>query len=141
MKQKILNNKHNQYAPFWAIALIILMAAGLSTIWFRAGNFWNGYVLDITGPAWTYILFRGLFTGKADNKWTRFFSPGTTFIILLVVAFGIETLQYFEVYDATFDPWDLLAYTSVLTPLFLIDKRLVEQRRTCHTASNKKPSA
>ena len=129
MEQKTLINKHNKYAPYWAITLIILMATGLSTIWFMAGNFWNGYVLDIVGPAWTYILFRGLFTGKVDNKWTRFFTPRTTFIILLVVAFGIETLQYFEVYDSTFDPWDLFAYISILTPLFLIDKRLIKPRR------------
>ena len=78
----------------------------------------------MVGPAWAYTLFRGLFTAKADNIWTRFFTPNSTFLILLSVCFGIEALQYFEVYDSTFDPWDLLAYISVLFPLFLIDKRL-----------------
>ncbi len=112
-----------------ALAFIVLMATGLATIWIKAGNFWNGYVLDIAGPAWTYILFRGLFTAKAVNKWTRLFTPGTTYIILISVAFGIEALQYFALYDSTFDPWDLLAYASILTPLFLTDKLLVNRQR------------
>lgn len=120
---------HNKYAPFWAITLFALIATGLSTIWFEVSNFWNGYVLDMVGPAWTYILFRGLFTEKADNNWTRFFTPRTTFILLMAIAFGIEILQYFGVYDATFDPLDFPAYASVLTILFLTDKRLLHRSR------------
>jgi hypothetical protein len=119
-------NLHDKYAPYWAGTLIILMVTGLSTIWFKAGSFWNGYVLDMTGPAWTYILFRGLFTAKADNKWTRFFTPARTLIILLAVAYGIETLQYFKVYDSTFDPLDIVAYSSVLVPIFIIDQFLTK---------------
>ncbi len=113
--------RHNKLAPYWAAGMFILGGIGLATTWFDFGNFWNGYVLDIAGPAWNYILFRGLFTYYANNAWTRFFTPKTTLIIFLLVCFGIEGAQYFNLYEATFDPWDLLAYLSILIPLFLLD--------------------
>ncbi len=78
----------------------------------------------MTGPAWSYILFRGRFTAKKDNWWTRFFTPIRTVIIFIAVCFGIEAAQYFHLYDATFDPWDFLAYVSLLIPLFLLDRHL-----------------
>ena len=112
---------HNKNAPYWAIGLIILCFTGLTTIKIDLGPFWKGYVLDMTGPAWNYILFRGLFTSYTENKWTRIFTPLRTFILFLLVCFGIEGAQYFNLYDATFDPWDLLSYVSILTPLFIID--------------------
>lgn len=114
-------NRHDKHAPFWAATMILLGATGLSTIWFETGDFWNGYVLDMTGPAWNYILFRGLYTGYAENAWTKFFTPLRTFIIFLCVCFGIEMMQYFKIYDATFDPWDLVAYVSLLIPVFIVD--------------------
>ncbi len=116
--------KHDKFAPYWASALVLFALVGLSTIWIDLGSFWKGYVLDIVGPAWNYILFRGLFTAKADNKWTRFFTPTRTLAIFLIVCVGIETLQYFEVYKATYDKWDYLAYTSLLIPLYVIDKKI-----------------
>jgi hypothetical protein len=130
---------HDKYAPYWAITLIILLGTGLSTIWFDLGAFWSSYLLDLVGPAWAYILFRGLYTAKADNIWTRFFTPNRTLIIFLTVCFGIETLQYFKIYNSTFDFWDLLAYISILIPLFLIDTRII--RKIKNTSHNKKHSA
>lgn len=118
--------RHDMYAPYWAVALIIIGGIGVSTIWIKFGDFWNGYVLDMAGPAWNYILFRGLFTSKADNAWTRFFTPIRTILIFLMVCFGIESLQFFKLYDSTFDPWDLLAYVSILIPLFIVDLSLSE---------------
>ncbi|MBN1781496.1 hypothetical protein JW948_10250 [bacterium] len=119
----IVNRKtrHDRLAPFWAAGLIILGTVGVSTIRIDWGYFWKGYVLDMTGPAWNYILFRGLFTAYSENIWTRFFTPVRTLIIFLIVCFGIETAQYLHLYDATFDPWDFLAYISILAPLFLLD--------------------
>lgn len=112
---------HNTLAPFWAAGLIVFLIIGISTIWINLGSFWRGYVLDITGPAWNYILFRGLYTSYTENIWTRFFTPKKTLFIFLVVCFGIETTQYLKLYDSTFDPWDFLAYISLLIPLFLLD--------------------
>lgn len=117
-----MNKKvHDSYAPYWAVGIVLLGSLGLSTNWLRLGDFWSGYVLDMTGPAWNYILFRGLFTSWTDNRWRRFFTPNRTVIIFLIVSFGIETAQYFELYDSTFDPLDFLAYASILIPLFVLD--------------------
>ncbi len=121
MEQEIKRSRHDKYAPWWAAALIILCGTGLATIWIDLGAFWKSYALDMAGPAWSYILFRGLFTAKTDNAWTRFFTPTRTLVIFLFVCAGIETAQYFELYDATYDPWDFLAYISFLVPIFVID--------------------
>jgi hypothetical protein len=112
---------HDKFAPFWAISLVIFATLGLSTNWLDLGAFWSGYVLDITGPAWNYILFRGLFTKYKEGAWFRFFTPTRTVLIFSAVCFGIETAQYFKLYDSTFDPFDLIAYISLLVPVFLVD--------------------
>jgi len=114
-------NIHDKQAPYWAAAMLLFLLSGLATIWFDLGSFWKGYLLDMIGPAWNYILFRGLFTSYAANAWTRFFSPQKTFLIFLMVCFGIEGAQYFKLYAATYDPFDFLAYISILTPIFLLD--------------------
>jgi hypothetical protein len=119
------HSRHDRDAPFWAAALVLLCATGLATIWMDGGAFWKGYVLDMTGPAWSYILFRGRFTAKAENRWTGFFVPWRTVLILVAVCLGIEGAQYLQLYDATFDPWDILAYVSILVPLFLLDQMTV----------------
>jgi len=113
--------KHNKSAPYWAICLFVFGLTGISTIWINLGSFWNGYVLDMTGPAWNYILFRGLFTTYSENKWTRFFTPLRTVLIFLFVCFSIEGAQYLNWYDATYDLWDIFAYISILIPIFVID--------------------
>ena len=118
-----LADDHNKRAPYWAGLLIILALAGLSTIWVRVNDFWQGYMLDVTGPAWNYILVRGLYTRYANNFWTRLFTPVRTYIGFIIVSFGIELAQYLKLYEATFDYWHFLAYLSVLTPLFIVDLR------------------
>lgn len=120
-QQEQKRESHDRRAPYWAAAMFVFGLAGVSTVWIDMGAFWKGYVLDITGPAWNYILFRGLFTSWADNAWTRFFTPTRTFVIFISVSFGIEAAQYLRLYPATFDPWDLAAYVSLLLPLYLID--------------------
>lgn len=117
-------SRHDKYAPYWAMCLVVLCMTGVSTIWIHGGSFWKGYVLDMTGPAWSYILFRGLYRSETDNRWTRFFKPGTTLYLIIIVSFVIEGMQYFKIYGSTFDPLDFLAYVSILIPLFLVDTRL-----------------
>ena len=134
MKSNSIETIHNKYAPFWAIAFFIFWIVGISTIWIDLGAFWKGYVLDMLGPAWNYILFRGLFTSKANNVWTRFFTPKRTVIIFLIICVSIETAQYFKLYNAIFDTWDFLAYISILLPLFFIDFKLIRQSKKMHTA-------
>jgi len=112
---------HDRMGYYWAAGLAALGCTGLATIWVAGGPFWHGYVLDMVGPAWNYILFRGLFTEQRDNLWTRFFTPVNTLVIFLMVCFGIEGAQYLGLYESTFDPWDFLAYISILIPLFILD--------------------
>ena len=118
---------HDKYAPYWAIALLIFWTIGFLTVLIDLGNFWKGYVLDMVGPAWNYILFRGLFTSKANNTWTRFFTPKRTVAIFIITSVAFETAQYLKLYNATFDIWDFLAYVSILIPLFLIDLKQLNQ--------------
>jgi hypothetical protein len=117
----VAGTKHDKYAPFWAAGLILLLITGLLTIWLDFGPFWKGYVLDMTGPTWTYILFRGRFTSRIENRWTRFFSPPRTMLILVAISFLIEGIQYFEFYESTFDRYDFIAYISLLIPVYILD--------------------
>ena len=129
LKTRSFQKTHDDYAPYWAMAMALLLGTGLASVQFDLGNFSNGYVMDMVGPAWNYILFRGLFTAQIDNLWTRCFTPKTTLIIFLMVCFGIETAQYFNLYNATFDPWDFLAYISILAPLFMLDSHLSSREK------------
>ncbi len=120
-KTNITKRNHDKRAPFWALAMVVFAVAGLSTVWFNTGRFAESYLLDAAGPAWNYILFRGLFIGKTENRWTHFFTPVKTFVIFSAVCFSIETAQYFQWYASTFDPFDFPAYISLLLPIFCID--------------------
>ena len=120
---------HNKSAPYWAFLLVILGLISLSTSWIDLGTFWKGYVLDMAGPAWNYILIRGLFTSYKENSWTRIFTPIRTFILFVLICYGIELMQYFELYESTFDPYDLLAYISLLTPVFIRDLTLIKRNK------------
>ena len=128
-------NRHDELAPYWAVGLGVLCATGLATTWVDLGTFWSGYVLDMTGPAWNYILFRGLFTHQAHNAWTRLFTPLRTLLSFLCVSFCIEGAQYLGLYEATYDPWDLLAYASILVPLFALDSLQSRPRRSADRAT------
>jgi hypothetical protein len=120
-------SRHDALAPYWAGSLVVLGCIGVATTWIDLGPFWKGYVLDITGPAWNYILFRGLFTGKTENAWTRFFTPTRTLLIFLFVCIAIETAQYLNLYGAVYDPYDFLAYISLLVPLYIMDVFLTKR--------------
>jgi hypothetical protein len=115
---------HDARAPYWAAALVIFGGAGVLTTVVHRPGFWGGYVLDMVGPAWNYILFRGLFTSYRNTAWTRFFSPTRTLVLFVAFCFVVEAAQYLELYDSTFDPLDLLAYVSLLTPCYVIDRWL-----------------
>ena len=122
-------HRHDKLAPYWATGLFVFCGTGLATIWIDLGDFWKGYILDMTGPAWNYILFRGLFTSYTENAWTRFFTPIKTLSIFLLVCAGIEGAQYFNLYEATYDPWDFLSYVSIMIPLFLLDSYQLNSNR------------
>ena len=91
--------------------------------------FWSGYVLDIAGPPWIYMLIRGQYNSK-ERFFNIKFSPELAFALVLVLSFAIEIMQFFEVYNATFDPYDLLAYLSATFLIYLTDKILIRKRKT-----------
>lgn len=113
--------RHNKSAPYWAAVMVVFGVLSVATSFADFGQFWSSYVLDIFGPPWQYILFRGLFTFYTENTWTRIFTPTRTLLIFILVLFGIEGTQYLGWYDSTFDPIDLIAYTSLLIPVFVVD--------------------
>ncbi len=48
----------------WKISLILLGIISLSTGLSKRPGFWTSYVLDMTGPAWNYILIRGQYSAQ-----------------------------------------------------------------------------
>ena len=105
----------------WKISLILLGIISLSTGLSKRPGFWTSYVLDMAGPAWNYILIRGQYSAQQTFFSFRF-SPEFALLLIMGICFLIETSQYFKLYTAHFDPWDYLAYVSILIPVYLIDK-------------------
>ena len=107
---------------FWKTALITLGSLAILTCFIRISDFVSGYVLDMVGPAMGYILLRVQYTSKGSTFLSFKFTPGLTALLISGICFLIETSQYFNLYDSYFDPWDYLAYISILIPCYLIDK-------------------
>jgi hypothetical protein len=115
-------SKRKGKGRWWAVAVIVLCTIGLSTGIFKYRGFWTSYVLDIVGPAWNYILVRGLYLPKEPTGLQRHFTAEITAGSIILICFLIEISQYFELYDAHFDPYDFVAYTSGVLPCYLADK-------------------
>jgi len=94
----------------------------ISTGIIKGSGFWTSYVLDITGPAWCYILIRGQYKSRSAKFLTIRFSPELAFLLIIGICFIVETLQFFKVYTSTFDLYDLLAYFSGTFIVYLVDK-------------------
>ncbi|KAA3615791.1 MAG: hypothetical protein D8M58_16515 [Calditrichaeota bacterium] len=118
---------------FWKISLISLASIGLSTGGFRIGGFWSSYMLDITGPAWGYILIRSQYKSKDATFLSFRLSQEHSALLIIVTCFIVETSQYLELYDSYFDPYDYLAYISAVIPLFIIDKMISAKIRNLNS--------
>jgi len=113
---------------FWKTALITLGSLAMLTCFIRISDFVSGYVLDMVGPAMGYILLRVQYTSKQSTFLSFKFTPGLTALLISGICFLIETSQYFNLYDAYFDPWDYLAYISILIPCYLIDRYISKHK-------------
>lgn len=113
---------------FWKTALIILGSLAILTCFIRISDFVSGYVLDMVGPAMGYILLRVQYTSKQSTFLSFKFTLGLTALLISGICFLIETSQYFNLYDAYFDPWDYLAYISILIPCYLIDRYISKHK-------------
>ena len=122
MAQKVISNK----ILFWKISVIALGLTSLSTGVLHFGDFWTSYILDITGPAMGYILIRGQYNSKNSAFLFFKFSPDLAALIIIGICIIIETSQYFNLYNAYFDPYDYLAYCSGVLFFYCIDKWLLK---------------
>ena len=111
---------------FWKISLIALGLISLSTGILHFGDFWTSYVLDIVGPSMGYILIRVQYNSKDSTFLSFKFSPDLAALIIISICIIIETSQYFNLYDAYFDPYDYLAYCSGVLFFFTIDKWILK---------------
>ena len=111
-------------ARFWKVIVIVLGLISLFTGLLRISGFWSSYLLDITGPAWAYVLIRVQYNGKTDRFLNLRFSPEFAFLCIVTICFLVEAMQYLRLYHSTFDPVDLLAYFSGTFVFYLIDKTI-----------------
>ena len=111
----------------WKIAIMLFGTIALLSGLVKDPGFWSSYVLDIVGPAWNYILLRGLYTSNKSTFMSLKFTPETAAFIIFGTCVLVETAQYFKLYDAYFDPYDFLAYVSLLLPCYLLDKYLLNR--------------
>ena len=126
-----MDKTNRQEAIFWKITLICFGLIALSSGIFKKSVFWSGYVLDIAGPAWIYMLIRGQYNSKNQSFLNIKFSPELALFLIIALSFAIEIMQYFEVYNATFDPLDFLAYFSGTFVIYLTDKLLrIKEKKT-----------
>jgi len=116
--------KRQVYVWIWKAIVIILGVISLTSGLLKAPGFWSSYLLDISGPAWGYVLLRAQYkTGDSGFLSVRF-SPEGAFLTIAIICLTIETAQYFELYKAYFDPYDYLAYISGIIIVYLLDRLL-----------------
>ena len=124
-----MNISDRQKKIFWKTTLICFGLIALSSGLIKVSTFWSGYALDIAGPAWIYMLIRGQYNSRKRFLNIKF-SPELALALVLVLSFAIEIMQFLEIYYATFDPYDYLAYISATSLIYLTDKMLSSNKRT-----------
>jgi hypothetical protein len=113
---------------YWRAALITFGTVALASGLVESPGFWSSYLLDVVGPAWIYILIRELFAKTQPAMLARFVSPEGALAIVTVTCFLIEAAQYFRLYEAHFDPLDLVAYVSLAVSWYVADRWLTNRR-------------
>ena len=91
-------------------------------------GFWSSYVADIAGPAWFYILLRGLYTNNPNRLCKIFHAPEIAVITVILICVTGEMAQYYGLYNRVYDPYDFIAYASLLLPLYMVDRLLVNRK-------------
>jgi len=84
-------------------------------------------MLDIMGPAWNYILIRGLFSRTQPAMLSRILIPEAALVLIVAICFLVEVAQYLGLYESTYDPFDFVAYVSLIVPCYIIDRRLLKR--------------
>ncbi len=122
---------------WWAAALVLFAIIVFGTEFVQVHGFWGSYVIDIFGPAMVYIYIRGLSAKRESAKWRGLFSPELAVFTVALVCFLVEFAQYISprlswpwntLYKKHYDPYDFLAYVSLLVPCYSIDRWLLNRR-------------
>lgn len=93
-----------------------------------AGGFATNHLADVAGPAWLYIVLRGLAEPEKRTRLGRFFgaTPERAAAILLIGSSVTELSQIYwprGVFSGRFDPLDLAAFAVGIVLLYLLDRR------------------
>jgi hypothetical protein len=83
-------------------------------------RFLSGYLIDIILPASLFLLFHMVLQQQLPRKVSRFAS----LIIVLLIGFTVEILQFFDIHflGETYDALDFLMYILGVILGFIIDK-------------------
>ena len=111
---------------FWKILLWLLLVLGSSAALVGVPGLWSSYLFDICFPAFLYIHLRGLARGVPAQPWLNSLSPPMTLGLIIGITYLLESLQFLGAYKGYFDPFDYLAYVSVLVPCYVLDTRLTK---------------
>jgi hypothetical protein len=112
----------------WVLFGAFLVAAVLNMTETPAG-FATNHLADVVGPAWLYIVFRGLAEPEKRTRLGRFLgaTPERAATILFVGSSATEITQIYwpsGLFAGRFDPLDIAAFAIGLLPLYLVDKKL-----------------
>jgi len=122
---------------YWKVSLVMFGTISLATGIIRVPGFWSSYMLDIMGPAWNYILIRGLFSRTQPAMLSRILMPEAALVLIVATCFFVEVAQYLRLYESTYDPFDLVAYVSLIVPCYIIDRRLLKRHSTVTSPEKK----
>ena len=115
-------------ARTWLIAMILSGSIVVTLEFVQVPGFWGSYGIDVFGPPLVYIYIRGLSAADQPTKLGRLFTPELAFLAVVSVCFLAELAQFLRLYNKHFDPYDFLAYVSLLTSCYAIDRWLLNRQ-------------
>lgn len=123
----------------WLLFGAFLVAAVLNMTETSAG-FATSHLADLVGPAWLYIVFRGLADPENRNRLGQILgaTPERAATILFVGSSATEITQIYwpsGLFAGRFDPFDIAAFAIGILPLYLVDKKLQTASRGTESGS------
>ena len=94
----------------------------------QVSGFFGSYMIDIFGPAFVYIYIRGLYSKERRTRFWSFASPEIAAFGILAICSLVEMAQFFRLYNKHYDPYDFIAYASLLLPCYGLDRWLLSRQ-------------
>jgi len=120
-------------AVYHVLWIVFLATAALNMLHVR-GGFFTSYAADLVGPAWLYVVVRGLHpprNRKSVIQQTIGRTPEIAAITLFVASTATEISQRFwptGIFRGRFDILDVVAFASGLAACYAADKILSARR-------------